>query len=843
MGIEKQGSKGGNYVGGFLQMFDWNAKSRKKLFSSKSDIPEQSKQKKRCDGNLPMTRIPMMDEDEIEGGSSIKGSSDYSCASSVTDEDFYRTKAPGVVARLMGLDSLPKANIEPYSTPLFDTQSLRDSYYRTKNLEYHQDETMHTEPKYQKVIHRPIEKFQTETLPPKSAKSIPITHHKLLSPIKSVNFIPRKEAAHIMEAAARIIEPGPRGSTKTKTALAGSSSVPLRVRDLREKVQAAQKPLKIFEGSQRKAESNAVKNLKGHSMNKSWNGSTDSEESSVGVRSKGKSISLALQAKANVQKREGLNSSKSVVSQKEPCEFSPNHVFKSQSSTQKSMLKKPSSQNALSVLRQNNQKQNCIVDRGKLPLKSNSQGGKALSGDSSSGRQRNNSKVSVTSKVGSRKLGSDVKDDKREASLCSSSERVTRKKKRSIDGNYHSEKSHKNGEVVKCGGVMDRQSSWEQESGSNGNDVISFTFTAPMTRSGFRENSNKVFSGGSQSKRTMVSSDGTSFSKFSFPGHNLRGGDALSTLLEQKLKELSHTVELSQQKSETALMSSTMTEGIQNKDAMEIDNQVGPEEISMSDNTTYRAGKLLDCRHPSPVSVLEHSSFMGSCNSSDSNSTKDSKQCSSIQAQEVLDTTYSSKIFLPTEGDIELSDSASSTSAKNLAKRRETTLTSTYYCKKPRKWELEYFNKILCNIATTFNDYSSGRACDMINPHLFDQLESWKGDCGPVPRISRRLMFDCVSECLELRFKQYVGGGFKLWAKGLSVATRKERLVEEVYKEISGWSEMGDYMVDELVDKDMSSQYGRWLDFETEVFELGIQIESRILNTLIDEVVADILVL
>lgn len=39
MGIEKQSSKGGNYVGGFLQMFDWNAKSRKKLFSNKPEVP------------------------------------------------------------------------------------------------------------------------------------------------------------------------------------------------------------------------------------------------------------------------------------------------------------------------------------------------------------------------------------------------------------------------------------------------------------------------------------------------------------------------------------------------------------------------------------------------------------------------------------------------------------------------------------------------------------------------------------------------------------------------------------------------------------------------------------
>lgn len=44
MGAERHGSKrGGGYVGGFLQLFDWNAKSRKKLFSSKSDSPGRVK--------------------------------------------------------------------------------------------------------------------------------------------------------------------------------------------------------------------------------------------------------------------------------------------------------------------------------------------------------------------------------------------------------------------------------------------------------------------------------------------------------------------------------------------------------------------------------------------------------------------------------------------------------------------------------------------------------------------------------------------------------------------------------------------------------------------------------
>lgn len=135
MGIEKEGSKSGGYVGGFFQLFDWTAKSRKKLFSSKSDLPERSKQGKRSDGSLPMTRLHLMDDDENGAGSGIRGGSDYSCASSVTDDDGYGARAPGVVARLMGLDSMPTSNSsEPNSTPFFDTQSLRDASRGSKIL-------------------------------------------------------------------------------------------------------------------------------------------------------------------------------------------------------------------------------------------------------------------------------------------------------------------------------------------------------------------------------------------------------------------------------------------------------------------------------------------------------------------------------------------------------------------------------------------------------------------------------------------------------------------------------------------------------------------------------------
>ncbi|KAA8527400.1 hypothetical protein F0562_034885 [Nyssa sinensis] len=920
MGVEKQGSKGGGgYVGGFFQIFDWNAKSRKKLFSSKSDFPDQLKHKKRSDGNLPMTRLHLMDEEEILAASSIRGSSDYSCTSSVTDEEGCASRPPGVVARLMGLDSLPTSNFVD-STPFFDSESLQDAHFQRKNLEFcHDHQIVHSgnlhhkveapvrnamEPKPQKMINRPIEKFQTEILPPKSAKSIPATHHKLLSPIKSAGFIPSKNAAHIMEAAAKIIEPGPQAITKGKMPPVGSSSVPLKVRDLKEKVGAAQKPSRLADTSRRPLESNAAKYLKGQSMNKSWNGSvdttsfraySDSEECSSGLKNRGKSISLALQAKVNVQKREGLNpnGSRSLFGQKEQREVMSRQPFKSQPNVQKSIHKKPSTDSASSVLKQNNQKQNCPMEREKLPSKplvSNSQCRKPLSGDSSSGRYKSSSKFAGNSKAGSRKLGLEVIDNKKQVS-CSGTNNVSRKK-RSIAGNFHFEKNQrvdkmlidKNGKPIQSNLVVDRHFSWPEDSKRKGMDVVSFTFTAPMIRSmpGLEnsrqvEEKNNYFSADCRGKKVLLNSDSTNSTRLSSLGYNVIGCDALSVLLEQKIREFTHGVESACYKAGTAGSSASIlppsfkgiTTTLMSYDKRSIDGMhadkspdfsttdpqglvtkyklQGVEGMDEHSSNDAEAKKLLDCRHPSPISVLDPSFLSESCNSSDSadtNSTEGSKQqCSSVQAQEVIGTSTSKKFHF-VEADGELSDSASSTSTRTVARMHATTSSMKIFVGSTT-WELEYVKEILCNLELMFKDFALGRAREIINPHLFVQLESRRRGVldshGDDPKLKRKVLFDCVSECMDLRCRRYVGGGSRRWAKGLSVVRRKEQLAEEVYKEISGWRGMGDCMVDELVDKDMSSQYGKWLDFEVEAFELGVEIESRILNSLVDEVVADVL--
>ncbi|CAK9138926.1 unnamed protein product [Ilex paraguariensis] len=1019
MRAEKQSTKGGGgYVGGIFQLFDWNAKSRKKLVFSKSNLPAQLKQKKRSDENLPTTQLHLvMDDDELVAGSSFKGSSDYSCASSVTDEEIPCTKAPGVVARLMGLDSLPKPNFsEPYRTPFFDSQSLPDAHYYRKNLEFHHGHQSGQsgclpnkpdapgrntiKPKPQKTISRPIEKFQTESLPPKSAKSIPITHHKLLSPIKSSGFVPATNAAHIMESAAIIIELGHQKTTKAKRPLVGSSSVPLRVKDLKEKVDAVQKPSKLAEASRRPADFNAVKYLKGQSRNQSVNGSIDPtfqvssnrETCSSGLKNKERSISLALQAKVNVQKREGLNTSGTVdfnavkylkgqsrnqsvngsidptfqvSSNRETCssglknkersislalqakvnvqkreglntsgtrnlfchqelnEVMSSQLFKSQQNTQKNSHGKPSTHYTSSVLRQNNQKQNCLTDRGTLsskPLACNSQGRKTSSGDFAFRRHKSSSKSAGNTKIISRKSGLEVIDGLQEVS-CSNRTSGTQKK-RSIDGDFHLEKSRdvdnilidKNRKPTKTDELLD----WAEASKKKGMDVVSFTFTAPMTRSvpgpgtcrEVVEKSND-FCSDYRSKKLLLNSDVTSSPMFS-RGYNLIGGDALSTLLEQKLRELAHGVEssspkasaLSSQNSIPADKLVATTPELHDKWSQyrvhtdKFSGQFGPripssrpqepkenhmplgvEEFEESSSKDSNARKLLESRYPSPISVLECSFYAESCNSSDTadtTSTEGSRQCTSVQAQEVVDLSSSRKFHL-IKADSELSDSASSVPALAVA-GRHATVFPVKDSLGSIKWELEYVKEILSSVALIFTDFALGRAREIVNPHLFHHLERRKvvlDSNGNMPKLRRKVLFDCVSECLDIRCGRYVGGGWRTQAKGLSVVRRKEKLAEEVYKEISWWEGMGNCMVDELVDKDMSSHYGRWLDFEVEafelgveieglhvdevvekgmsslygrwldfeveVFELGVEIEGQTLNSLLDEVVADIL--
>ncbi|KAL6644933.1 hypothetical protein ACP70R_016541 [Stipagrostis hirtigluma subsp. patula] len=873
MGTEKGGAKvlgGGGGGGGIFNLFDWKRKSRKKLFSNS---PEGAKLVKRSEETLPSGRLHLIDDDEGIGVSSFKGSSDYSCASSVTDEEGREMKAPGVVARLMGLDALPSSGVpEPYCTPFRDTRSFRDSHSLKMSPEHPMNDHFGHVPRRvdyymrkpldlraQKMPSSPIERFQIEALPPRSAKPLPMSHHRLLSPIKNPGFSSARNAAQIMEAAAKIqiLEPRPQASSREKICSFSPARIPLRVSEPRESIPTSQRTVSLKTQSSRTApELPDVRFSRGQQMNRSLN----SEEDIVIFRSavdsyeinnpscsksnKGKSVSLALQAKVNVQKREGVSGSgRNSSVQKEHDEHRTNQPFRSQSNHQRNkQQKKPSSSGTSSpVLRQNNQKQNSMVSRGKVaPNKSVStqQGRKMMAGDSSSGKIKSGSKAS---KVGGRKDIVESTNADREGS--SSNNKDFPQKKRLIERNSTNEKGTfvpekpvgKIQKQVQPNVVMDERVKWNNES-KDTTDVVSFTFTSPLVKPSagssrlggkWDTRSNFNLDAGSDKDDSDNKAEG-----LSSVGLNFVNGDALSLLLEKKLKELTSKID----------PSITFTRG----DTFVPATFTLEEPPASSCSNWGSESGVFDC---SP-SEVKPSQYVDYCQSAQSSTKGQIFRGSKLQGTKGYSSTsevknISGNFFInPPSVDIEAktTDSASSASIDT------SDISDVTQCsKKSRNTELEYIGDVLSNVSLATDELGSlfvnqdGTALD---PLLFERLENMnvytQGKHPLGRRGYRRLLFDCVNECLETRRLTYFRAGYAAWSKGVSALSRG--IETEVCNEITSWKGMGAWVEDELVDKDMSSGLGTWVDFRVEAFEAGEDVESEILSSLLDEVIGEMFV-
>ncbi|XP_022742421.1 uncharacterized protein LOC111293759 [Durio zibethinus] len=926
MEVERKRSKGG-----FFQLFDWNGKSRKKLFSNNSELSEESKRGKPVENLLKL--LPHTTEgDEDNAASSNRQSADFSSASSVTSDEGHGSRAPGVVARLMGLDSLPTLNVsEPSSTAYSGSCSLRVSHYErnTPNLwnDYQLTDYANIsnnldrlssnpiEPRFHKVRNRPIERFQTEILPPKSAKPIPITQQKLLSPIRSPGFIPTKNAAYIMEAASKIIEASPQTTSKHKVPSFGSSSVPLKIRDLKEKIEAAHKVSR----PQRPDEPSEIvaKPLKGQHKDKSHNKSDyaltfrisrDSEKgSSNSLRTKGKSISLSEQARINVQKKEGSFSSgnESAANQKERNDAKRKQFSRSQSDMQKTVEKGTSTNRINNVLRQNNQKQNCISNRDYSTSKTltlDQQGRKARSINGTIGMNRTINKVTVNSEPWSRKTGS-VATDPAKGLPMSRRKNLPRKKppvnEDLLSGETASDNSSINGSErsIKCNVTTDGHLNQEAEKMKTSMDVVSFTFTSPITRSMPDVPSTSRVVEKTHSFDSDPSGDTDLLflksSAFSSPGLNIIDGDALSVLLQKKLQELTCRVESSNcniiiertsSSPTSSLQYSVLSSGTVTTTSAGHHTRIQLSEVIEEQNASSscsETGIELDCRYPSPLSTLEPAVTSGSC--SDSRDGTNGKLCSSYsyfllwnstflslepiflceliiclrgkavvtcgtkqfllaQDQEVLSWTPGSESL--TEFGMELSDSASSKSVGEMGKKLLTRTLSSRDFKELTSWELDYVEMVLKDSDLKFVEYALGQTENVMILNAFNQLEHRNGaerNGEDYNKLEQKLLLDCVSESLELKCGQVFVGSCTGWVKWGKLVQKRGWLAEELYKEILDWKSMGDIMVDDLIEKDMSRKYGRWLDFNLEAFEEGVEIEKSILTSLVDELVFDLL--
>ncbi|XP_016666669.2 uncharacterized protein [Gossypium hirsutum] len=856
--------------GGFFQLFDWNGKSRKKLFSNNSELQE-SKRGKAEEHAVKPPPYSVREGDEYSATSNNTRSGDFNSSSSVTSDEGYGSRAPGVVARLMGLDSLPTLNVyELSSIPYSGSSSLRVSHTErnTPNLwnEYQpadyanisnkldRSSSNPIEPRSRKVQNRPIERFQTEILPPKSAKPIPITHHKLLSPIRNPAFTPTKNAAYIMEAAAKIIEASPQATSKGKVPSFGSSSVPLKMRNLKEKIEAAHKASRPQRADE--CGESTVKPLKVQHKDKircksdytpTFRITKDSEKSiSNGSRKKGKAVSLAEQARVSIQRKEGssLSFNGSVVNKKERNDAKRKQFSTSVSDVQRTVEKRTSANRTNNVLRQNNQKQNCISNRDYSTSKSST-----LDQQGKNGRSINGT-TGLNRTVNSRKTVSVATDTAKEVPM--SRRKNLPRKKRPVNedlpvGETVPDISSKNGgeRSIKCNVTADGHLNQDSDIKKTSMDVISFTFTSPLSRSMPDVSSTNKVSEQSSSFDTDPSSDNDLLflksSSFSSPGFNVIGGDALSVILEKKLQELTCRIESSN--------CNIIIEGTSFSPTSSLQNSVPSSGTATTTSAAHQKTLQVDLDHDISYSSsdFDHSSDKlgidwGKWQLSEE---IEEQNAGSSSSENDIEVDNQHPGLLLTLKHAVTSGSCSGSRNREMDKKHLTRPPNSGDCKESTDWENGFVKMVLKDSELLFTEYALGQTEKVMTLKASNQLEHLNGAerNGEDYKLEQKLLLDCVSECVESRYRQVSVGSCKGLVKWEILIQNREWLAKEVYKEIFGWKSLDDTMVDDLVDKDMSTKYGRWLDFDMEAFEEGVEIEKIVLTSLVDELVSDLLLL
>ena len=136
-------------------------------------------------------------------------------------------------------------------------------------------------------------------------------------------------------------------------------------------------------------------------------------------------------------------------------------------------------------------------------------------------------------------------------------------------------------------------------------------------------------------------------------------------------------------------------------------------------------------------------------------------------------------------------------------------------------------------------EFALGMAVDILPASLFDEIEG-RGE-ATAAKLRRRTVFDFVNNSLALKCEQMFRGTCRgiLGKEGI-LFERRDWLAEELNREVHGLKKMREMMMDELVDKEMSSLEGCWLDFERETYEEGVDIEGEVVSALVDDLVNDL---
>ncbi|ESQ28750.1 hypothetical protein EUTSA_v10018132mg [Eutrema salsugineum] len=216
---EKRPNRLGGCVGVFFQLFDWNRRfAKKKLFSRKSLLPGKQASK-RFGGNDKMLKSKLnLIDDENRGSFPKRG-----------EVVKHEMRSPSLVARLMGLESMPSNHRDKgkkkKKPPFLQFQDNDKCDLFDVDEEEGEDNAGFDKSRPQKLQRTTgvcdrrvmVKKFGSDALQIKNVLTRVRKHHqynshqKLASPVRSPR-LHRRSSSRLIDAAARILEPGKRNA-------------------------------------------------------------------------------------------------------------------------------------------------------------------------------------------------------------------------------------------------------------------------------------------------------------------------------------------------------------------------------------------------------------------------------------------------------------------------------------------------------------------------------------------------------------------------------------------------------------------------------------------------------
>ncbi|KAL3844887.1 hypothetical protein ACJIZ3_002290 [Penstemon smallii] len=822
--VEKKPHKTGGCVGIFFQLFDWNRRfAKKKLFSKKLLPPVRLKQSSKNFGGSDKQSKLRLIADENSGG--FPNAKKNNGANNLDLGRRHEMRAPGLVARLMGLESMPALQREKSKkAPLsgfgsnYKAEKLIDDVcrYPREELDVEKRGTKQElrPQKLQKtsICERhpsPMTRFSTETLPFKNVLSKSKKHHpKLPTPVKSPRYISKKNASSkLMGAATRILEPGLQ-TNRSKFALTYLNTMhPTPKRNT-----VLEEPTGFLPSQREDFDDLASVASRGQPSCSNCGHFIDNIDSKPRVNEFFASGCVESSCQGSGRSKTG-----------EWHEYCPRVSPPVKDNFSSQQLKKD-----LPPYRR-------FMEKGTVPLGSKFN-------DSPSGKVSRATVVNETRNYAS--LNRNGSTRSRVSARIDNSRKFEMEKRIANKQNELLSPGRKRRPTNISPGIKQTCDSPIAMSGKELGYQNGFTFKSPMKPKSVvnpvenkRVVQNETCCNGSLLKSVLNENGWQTKFDNAFP----LTGDALGSIIQQKLHELTSQGEDiggNNPKRTTAMILQELISALnsempcqQNIAAPTFDGKVNFCNLSrLSKPTSYTSSQAnavkmcvdqpLECEHPSPGSVLEGCFSNESCVSSSIDDSLGSITTSKSSKESVIDI---------------LENVAEILSCINLA--ANCGLIGS---------KLDHAKEVLSNSELVFQTVGFS-----IKHLILDELETlgtllWMnfGSSLGIEEDNKEMnqlkgfAFDSVIEHLDLRFEIYPLSVSKVSSK-MPLCINTNMLLFEIVEEVRRWRELSRFVLDQLVDTEMSRSLGKWTQFETETLETSMEISRHVFHVLLDEIVVD----